>query len=67
MATIIKTSSNTWKTLVRGAYIDRAPTNSPGVAKRETGRFIPLLEKPGDYSLVAMTLDLVAGYRDARR
>lgn len=71
--------------MVRGAYIDRAPsekttlraamarylaevtpTKSPGTLKRETGRSKPLLEKLGDYSLVAITPDLVAGYRDER-
>ena len=71
--------------MVRGAYIDRAPsekttlraaitrylaevtpTKSPGTLKRETGRAKPLLEKLGDYSLVAITPDLVATYRDER-
>lgn len=71
--------------MVRGAYIDRAlsesttlksamkrylaevsPTKSAGTQRRETVRAKPLLEKLGDYSLVAVTPELVAKYRDHR-
>ena len=58
------------KTTLRAAmarYLaEVTPTKSPGTLKRETGRSKPLLEKLGDYSLVAITPDLVAGYRDER-
>ncbi len=69
--------------MVRGAYIDRAPsestslksaltrylaevspTKSLGAVRRETVRAKPLFKMLGDYAIVAITPDLVAGYRD---
>ena len=58
------------KTTLRAAmarYLaEVTPTKSPGTLKRETGRSKPLLKELGDYSLAAITPDLVAGYRDER-
>ena len=43
-----------------------SPTKSEGTQRRETVRAKPLLEKLGDYSLVAVMPELVAKYRDSR-
>ena len=43
-----------------------SPTKSPGSPRRETIRAKPMLDKLGDYAIVAITPDLVAKYRDDR-
>lgn len=45
---------------------DVSPGKSDGTRYRERWRIAPLKEKLGDYSLAAITPDLVAAYRDER-
>jgi len=115
MATLVKTPSGTWKTIVRktgwpqviktfrtkrdgedwarrvedemvrGVYIDRAPSErttlkaaltrylsevtpakKPSTQYAERRKAKPIFERLGDYSLAAITPDIVARYRDER-